>query len=180
MKSQSLKAGLAAFAAAVALMGVPAADAQAQELKIGFVNSDRVLREAVPAKAAQTRLEAEFSKRQKEGEEAANKLKAAADKLDKDAPTLSEAERSRRQRELVDQDRELQRKRREFQEDLNQRKNEELASVVERANKVVKQIYDTEKFDLILQGDVVIFASARIDITDKVIKALNAQGTPAK
>jgi outer membrane protein len=180
MKSQSLKAGLAAFAAAVALMGVPAADAQAQELKIGFVNSDRVLREAVPAKAAQTRLEAEFSKRQKEGEEAANKLKASADKLDKDAPTLSEAERSRRQRELVDQDRELQRKRREFQEDLNQRKNEELASVVERANKVVKQIYDTEKFDLILQGDVVIFASARIDITDKVIKALNAQGTPAK
>jgi outer membrane protein len=180
MKSQSLKAGLAAFAAAVALMGVPAADAQAQELKIGFVNSDRVLREAVPAKAAQTRLEAEFSKRQKEGEEAANKLKAAADKLDKDAPTLSEAERSRRRRELVDQDRELQRKRREFQEDLNQRKNEELASVVERANKVVKQIYDTEKFDLILQGDVVIFASARIDITDKVIKALNAQGTPAK
>jgi outer membrane protein len=180
MKSQSLKAGLAAFAAAAALMGMPAADAQAQELKIGFVNSDRVLREAVPAKAAQTRLEAEFSKRQKEGEDAANKLKASADKLDKDAPTLSEAERSRRQRELVDQDRELQRKRREFQEDLNQRKNEELASVVERANKVVKQIYDTEKFDLILQGDVVIFASARIDITDKVIKALNAQGTPAK
>jgi outer membrane protein len=180
MKSQSLKAGLAAFATAAVLMGVPTADAQAQELKVGFVNSDRVLREAVPAKAAQTRLEAEFSKRQKEGEDAASKLKAAADKLDKDAPTLSEAERGRRQRELVEQDRELQRKRREFQEDLNQRKNEELASVVERANKVVKQIYDTEKFDLILQGDVVIFASARIDITDKVIKALNAQGTPAK
>ena len=176
MKSFSLKAGVAKFAAAAALMLVAAAGAQAQELKIGFVNSDRVLREAVPAKAAQTRLEAEFSKRQKEGEDAANKLKAAADKLDKDAPTLSETERNRRQRELVDQDRELQRKRREFQEDLNQRKNEELASVVERANKVVKQIYDTEKFDLILQGDVVIFAGARVDITDKVIKALNAQG----
>jgi outer membrane protein len=159
-----------------ALLFVAVVGVQAQELKIGFVNSDRVLREATPAKAAQTRLEAEFSKRQKEGEDAAAKLKAAADKLDKDAPTLPEAERTRRQRDLVDQDRELQRKRREFQEDLNQRKNEELASVVERANKVVKQIYDSEKFDLILQGDVVIFASARVDITDKVIKALNAQG----
>ena len=170
-----LKAGIAKLAVASALTLAAVAGANAQEMKIGFVNSDRVLREATLAKAAQTRLETEFSKRQKEGEDAANKLKAAADKLDKDAPTLGEAERNRRQRDLVEQDRELQRKRREFQEDLNQRKNEELASVVERANKVVKQIYDTEKFDLILQGDVVVFASARVDITDKVIKALNAQ-----
>ena len=176
MKSSFLKGGVARFAAVAALALAAAAGAHAQEMKIGFVNSDRVLREATLAKAAQTRLETEFSKRQKEGEDAANKLKAAADKLDKDAPTLSEAARNRRQRDLVEQDRELQRKRREFQEDLNQRKNEELASVVERANKVVKQIYDTEKFDLILQGDVVVFASARVDITDKVIKALNAQG----
>ena len=175
MKSSSFKVSACKLATA-ALLLVAAVGAQAQEMKIGFVNSDRVLREATPAKAAQTRLEAEFSKRQKEGEDAANKLKAAADKLDKDAPTLPEAERGRRQRDLVEQDRELQRKRREFQEDLNQRKNEELASVVERANKVVKQIYDSEKFDLILQGDVVIFASSRVDITDKVIKALNAQG----
>ena len=152
------------------------AGASAQELKIGYVNSERVLREAIPAKAAQAKLEAEFSKRDKELADQGAKLKAAADKLDKDGPTLAESERSRRQRELVEQDRDLQRKRREFQEDLNQRKNEELASVVDRANKVVKQIYDTEKFDLILQGDVVIFASARVDITDKVIKALNAQG----
>lgn len=176
MKSSSLKAGVARVAVVAALTLLAAGATQAQEMKIGFVNSDRVLREATLAKAAQTRLETEFSKRQKEGEDAANKLKTAADKLDKDAPTLSEAERNRRQRDLVEQDRELQRKRREFQEDLNQRKNEELASVVERANKVVKQIYDTEKFDLILQGDVVVFASARVDITDKVIKALNAQG----
>jgi outer membrane protein len=175
MKSSSFKGGLARLATAVALALAVTAAAQAQEMKIGFVNSDRVLREATLAKAAQSRLETEFSKRQKEGEDAANKLKAAADKLDKDSPTLGEAERNRRQRELVDQDRELQRKRREFQEDLNQRRNEELASVVERANKVVKQIYDSEKYDLILQGDVVIFASQRVDITDKVIKALNAQ-----
>ena len=175
MKSLSLKSGAVKFAAIAAMALMVVAGAQAQELKIGFVNSDRVLREATLAKAAQTRLETEFSKRQKEGEDAASKLKVAADKLDKDSPTLGEAERNRRQRDLVEQDRELQRKRREFQEDLNQRKNEELASVVERANKVVKQIYDTEKFDLILQGDVVVFASSRVDITDKVIKSLNAQ-----
>ena len=171
-----MKLSLAKTAAAVAVLALAAAGAQAQELKIGYVNSDRVLRDAVPAKAAQAKLEAEFSKRDKELNDLAVRLKNAADKLEKDAPTLAESERNRRQRELVDQDREIQRKRREFQEDLNQRKNEELASVVERANKVVKQIYDSEKFDLILQGDVVIFASARVDITDKVIKALNAQG----
>jgi len=164
---------LAAFLAAA----VAGAQAQEGPLKIGYVNSDRVLRDATPAKAAQAKLEAEFSKRQKEGDDAAARLKAAAEKLDKDAPTLSEVERNRRQRELIDQDRELQRKRREFQEDLNQRKNEELASVVERANRVIKQIYETEKYDLILQGDAMVFVGPRIDITDKVIKALN---TPPK
>ncbi len=176
MTISTLTSRFARHLAAACVLAIAATGVQAQELKIGFVNSDRVLREATLAKAAQTRLEAEFSKRQKEGEDAANRLKVAADKLDKDSPTLAESERGRRQRDLVEQDRELQRKRREFQEDLNQRKNEELASVVERANKVVKQIYDSEKYDLILQGDVVIFAGPRVDITDKVIKALNAQG----
>ena len=150
----------------------------AQELKIGYVNSERVLREANPAKAAQAKLEAEFSKRERELTEAGGRLKAAADKLDKDAPTLAESERTRRQRELVEQDRDLQRKRREFQEDLNQRRNEELAGVVERANKVIKQIFDGEKYDLILQE--VVFAGPRIDITDKVIRVLNAAPAPGK
>jgi outer membrane protein len=159
---------------AAALLTAAAAGAGAQELKIGYVNSDRVLRDAVPAKAAQAKLEAEFSRREKDLTDLANRLKAASDKLDKDAPTLSEAERVRRQRELVDQDRELQRKRREFQEDLSQRKNEELGAVVERTNKVIKQIFETEKYDLILQEAV--FWSPKVDITDKVIKALNAQG----
>jgi outer membrane protein len=158
--------------AAVLVAGASAA-ASAQELKIGYVNSDRVLRDALPAKAAQAKLEAEFSKREKDLNELANKLKAASDRLDKDAPTLGEAERTRRQRELVDQDRELQRRRREFQEDLSQRKNEELATVVERTNRVIKQIFETEKYDLILQEAV--FWSPKVDITDKVIKALNAQ-----
>jgi outer membrane protein len=167
-----MKSVLVTLTSAVAL-ALAAPVAQAQELKIGYVNSDRVLRDAAPAKAAQAKLEAEFGKREKELNDAANKVKTAADKLDKDAPTLSEAERGRRQRELVEQDRDIQRKRREFQEDLNQRKNEELAAVVERANKVIKQIYEQEKYDLVLQDAV--FASTRVDITDKVIKLLNAQ-----
>ena len=158
--------------AITAAAGLLAGAANAQELKIGYVNSERVLREATPAKAAQTKLEGEFSKRERDLSDQAARLKAAADKLEKEAPTLSEAERNRRQRELVEQDRDLQRKRREFQEDLNQRKNEELAGVVERANRVIKQIFDQEKYDLILQE--VVFAGPRVDITDKVIKALNA------
>ncbi len=149
--------------------------AQAQELKIGYVNIDRVLRDAVPAKAAQSKLEQEFNRREKELNDAAQRLKSASDKFEKDAPTLAESERSRRQRDLVEQDREIKRKSREFQEDLSQRKNEELAGVLDRANKVVKQIFDQEKYDLILQEAV--FASPRLDITDRVIKAL---ATPAK
>jgi len=164
--------------ACAALIAFAALGAQAQELKIGYVNADRVLRDAAPAKAAQAKLEAEFGKREKELADMANKLKAAGEKLDKDAPTLSESERTRRQRELVEQNRDFDRKRREFQEDLTQRKNEELASVVERANKVMKQIFDTEKYDLIIQEAV--FAGPRIDITDKVIKALNAQSGNSK
>ena len=118
------------------------------------MNSERVMREAVPAKAAQAKLETEFSKREKDLTDLGARLKTAADKLEKEAPTLSETERSRRQRDLVEQDREFQRKRREFQEDLNTRKNEELAAVLERANKVIKQIFDQEKYDLIVQDAV--------------------------
>ena len=159
---------------AAAALATTAFAAQAQELKIGYVNSDRVLREAVPAKAAQAKLEAEFAKREKELTDVGNRLKAAGEKLDKDAPTLAESERNRRQRDLIDQDREFQRKRREFQEDLNERRNAELAGVIERANRAIKVIFETEKYDLILQEAV--FWSPKVDITDKVIKALNAQG----
>ena len=157
---------------ALALATTPAL---AQELKLGYVNSERVLRDSAPAKAAQAKLEAEFGRRERELNDIRNRLKAAADKFEKDSPTLPESEKTRRQRELVDQERDLQRKQREFQEDLNQRKNEELAAVVERANRVIRQIFETEKYDAILQE--VVFAGPRVDITDKVIRALNA---PAK
>lgn len=173
-----MKTFLKHVAAASACLLVLASGAQAQELKIGYVNSERVLRESQPARSAQSKLEAEFGRRERELNDQATRLKAAADRLDKEAPTLSEAERNRRQRDLVEQDRDLQRKRREFQEDLNQRKNEELSGVVERANRVIKQIFDNEKFDLILQE--VVFAGPRVDITDKVIRALDAPGAATK
>lgn len=159
--------------ALAASMMLATAAVQAQELKIGYVNSERVLREANLAKAAQIKLETEFGKREKDLRDLETKLRGAAEKLEKDAPTLSEAERSRRQRDVVEQERDLQRKRREWQEDLTQRKNEELSVVVEKANKVIKQIFDAEKYDLILQD--AIHYSARVDITKKVIDTLNAQ-----
>jgi len=102
----------------------------------------------------------------------ANQLKTLSDKFEREAPTLAESQRNARQKQLVDQDRDFQRKRREFQEDLNARKNEELQQVIERANKVVKTLAETEKYDLILQESV--YVNPKHDITDKVIKALNA------
>ncbi len=146
--------------------------AQAQEFRIGFVNTDRIFKEAATAKAAQTKLEQEFSKREKELVDMGVSIKAMADKLERDAPTLAESQRVNRQKQLVEQDRDFQRKRREFQEDLNSRKNEELQMVLERANRVVKQVAEAEKYDLVLQDAVYI--NPKHDITDKVIKALNA------
>lgn len=135
------------------------------------MNTDRIFREASAAKAAQAKLEQEFSKREKDLVDQGNSLKNASDKFEREATTMSESQRASRQRQLVDQDREFQRKRREFQEDLNARKNEELATVLDRANKVVKQVAETEKYDVILQEAVYI--NPKFDITDKVIKALN-------
>jgi len=146
--------------------------ASSQDFKVGVVNLDRIFREANSAKAAQTKLEQEFSKREKELGDLGTQLKTASDKFEREAPTLAESQRTSRQRQLVDQDRVFQTKRREFQEDLNTRKNEELQTVIERANKVVKTLAETEKYDLILQESV--YVNPAHDITDKVIKALNA------
>ena len=146
--------------------------AQAEEFRVGFINTDRIFREANTAKVAQSKLEQEFSKREKELVELGNSLKVNSEKLERDSPTLSETQKTTRQRQLTDQDREFQRKRREFQEDLNARKNEELQQVLEKANKVVKQVAEAEKYDLILQEAVYI--NPKHDITEKVIKVINS------
>lgn len=145
--------------------------ASAAELRIGFVNTDRIFKEAATAKAAQSKLEQEFSRREREVEGLGAQLKSASEKLEKEAPTLSDSQRAARQRQLVELDREFQRKRREFQEDLAQRKNEELQLVLERANRVIKQVAESEKYDLIMQEAV--YVNPKLDITDKVLSGLN-------
>ncbi len=148
------------------------APAFAEDFRVGFVNTDRIFREANSAKAAQSKLEQEFARREKELNDMGGTLKTASDRFEREAPTLSETQRQQRQRQLVDQNREFERKRREFQEDLGARRNEELQAVLERANRVVKQVAEAEKYDLVLQEAVYI--NPKHDITDKVIKALNA------
>jgi outer membrane protein len=151
------------------LAAVPAA-AQA-EGRIGFVNLDRILRDAAPAVRAQKKIEGEFSKREQELAKLAEGLKRMQEQLEKNAVTMSEGDRRTKEREFNDQSREFQRKQREFREDLNQRRNEELAGVLDRANRAVRQIAEQEKFDIIFQEAV--YASPRIDITEKVIKLLD-------
>lgn len=162
------------FSATVFVLGATIAHAQvkAQELKIGLVNSERILREANLARQAEARLTQEFERRDKELQEMAARLKSLAERLEKDGAVLAESERNRRQREVAELDRDLQRKQREFREDLNLRRNEEFAQIQERAQRIIRQIAEAEKFDLIVQEAV--FFSARVDITEKVIRALNA------
>jgi len=148
------------------------------ENRIGFVNTERILRDAAPAVRAQKKIEAEFSKRDQEMARVAAQLKHMQDELEKNAITLSESARRSKEREFADLSREFQRKQREFREDLNQRRNEELAQVVEQANRVIRQIAEQEKYDIIFQDAV--YANPRIDITDRVIKTLEGRPAEAK
>jgi outer membrane protein len=145
--------------------------AHAVDAKIGFVTTERILREANLVKVASAKIEQEFSRRDKDIQEMGARLKSLSEKFDKDGPTLSESERLKRQRELIELDKDVQRKQREFREDFNQRQNEERAMIFERASKVIKQIAESEKYDIILQD--AIYWSPSVDITDKVLKALN-------
>ena len=162
--------------APLALAQAPAAPSPVA-MKIGYVNTERILRDAAPAVRAQRKIEAEFQKRDQELARVADQLKKMQDDIEKNSVTMSESQRRNREREFGELNRDFQRKQREFREDLNQRRNEELAQVVEQANRVITQIAEQEKFDLILQDAV--YRSPRIDITDKVIKALESK-LPAK
>jgi outer membrane protein len=160
-----------AAVAAFALLALGAGGAVAAEYKVGFVNTERLFREAAPAKRAQLKLEKEFAARDAEIQKLGKQVRDLQAQVEKDGATMAETERRNRERDLANLTRDLQRAQREFREDLNLRRNEELASVQERANKVIQQMAEAEKFDLILQ-DPVVYASQRIDITEKVIKAL--------
>jgi len=150
-----------------------AAPAHADEMRIGFVNAERIMQEATFAKAASTKLEQEFAKRKKELDDMRARLQSTSDKYDKDAPLLTDSDRIKRQREMVDMERDLERKQREAQEDYNQRRNEELAMVNDRVRKAINQIATSEKYDIVLEEALALYLSQRVDITDKVLKALN-------
>ena len=154
---------------AVALIGI--SQAAVADTKIGFVNSDRVMREAAPAVRAQQRLEKEFEKRDQELQRIARDLKSMQEDLERNGPTMADGDRRNKERALNELNRDFQRKQREFREDLNQRRNEELASVLDKANRTVKERAEQENYDISFQEAV--YANPRIDLTDKVIKALS-------
>ncbi len=150
-------------------LALTAFSAQA-EMRIGFVNGQRVINESPQAAKAKKKLEKEFEERDQELQKMAKQLQTLQESLEKNGVTMAETDRHNKEREFGDLNRDFQRKQREFREDLNLRQNEEMAAIYDRVNKVIKQIAEAEKYDLILQEAV--YVSPRIDVTEKVIKAL--------
>ena len=164
----------AATLAAVVFSEAQAAQAApGAELKIGFIDADRINRGSVPAERATKKLEKEFAPREQELRRIEGQIKSLQGQLEKDGLTMSDSDRRTKETELGRQTREYQRLQREFREDLNLRRNEELAALFERANRVIKQVAESEKYDLIVQEAV--YRSPRIDITEKVLKALASE-----
>lgn len=143
----------------------------AAELKIGFVNTERVFRDSQQALKAQKKLEKEFQTREQDIQKMIKQARDQQTFLEKEGLTLSEADRTKKQRDLANLSRELQHAQREFREDLNQRRNEEFAGVQERARKAIIEIAEKEKYDLIVEN--VVFASPRVDITERILKTLD-------
>ncbi len=151
-------------------LALPAA-AQTADMKVGFVNTEKVFRDSQLAVKAQKKLEKEFQAREQDIQKMVKQARDLQAYLEKEGLTLAEAERTKKQKELANLSRDLQHDQREFREDLNQRKNEEFASVQDRARKAILEIAEKEKFDLILEN--VVYASTRVDITDRVLKSLD-------
>jgi len=146
------------------------AGAEAADMKIGFVDVERIRRESAPAEAASKKLEKEFAPRAQDLQRREAQIKSLQSGLEKEAMTMAETERRGKEQELQRMTVDFQRMQREYREDINLRRNQELATLFERADKVIKTIAEAEKFDLIVQEAV--FRSSRIDITDRVLKAL--------
>jgi len=156
----------------ITLQHAHAAD-PAPSLKVGVVNTERIMRESAPADRVKKKMEKEFEGRVQELQKMEKQAKELQTKIEKDGVTMSESDRQGKERELGALTRELQRKNRELQEDLNRRRNEELSGLLDQINKVIKKMAESEKYDLILQDAV--YHSPRIDMTDKVLKALAAE-----
>ncbi len=156
----------------VALMAsLPVSYASAVDLKIGYVNIQRIFRDAPAAVKAGKKIETEFSQRDQDLQRIAKQLQAMQEALEKNAVTMTESERRTKEKDLGELSRDFQRKQREFREDLNLRQNEENAAIIEKANKAIKQLAEVEKYDLIVQD--IVWVNPKLDITEKVIKALS-------
>ena len=143
------------------------------DTKIGFVNTEKLLREAPLSVAAQKKLEREFAARDQELQKLAKQARDLQLQLDKDGVTMSDSERKVKERDLGNLNRDLQRQGREFREDLNLRRNEELGQIQERARKAIQEIARAEKFDLVVEQAV--YVDPKNDITDRVMKALGGK-----
>lgn len=151
-------------------LALPAA-AQTADLKIGFVNTEKVFRDSQLAIKAQKKLEKEFQGRERDIQKMVKQGKDLQAMLEKEGLTMSEADRNKKQKDLANLSRDIQHAQREFREDLNQRKNEEFSAVQDKARKAIMEIAEKEKFDLILE--TVVYASPKVDVTDRVLKALD-------
>ena len=147
-----------------------AATVTAADLKIGFIDQERITRESTPADRASKQLEKEFAPRAQELQRREAQIKTLQGQIEKDALTMGESERRTREQELGRLTLDFQRMQREYREDLNLRRNQELGALFERANRIIRQIAETEKYDIIFQEAV--YRNPKIDITDKVLKAL--------
>ncbi|MDP1733638.1 MAG: OmpH family outer membrane protein [Sulfuritalea sp.] len=154
--------------AGIALLSLSAA--VLADSKIGAINVQKILADAPQAAKAKKKIEKDFEKRDQDLQRIAKQLQGMQENIDKNAVTMAESERRTKEREFGELNRDFQRKQREFREDLSQRQNEEMAAIFERVNKIIKQIAEAEKYDIIFQEAAYI--SPRVDITDKVIKAL--------
>ena len=143
----------------------------AADLKIGYVQVDKILQEAPQTAESGKKLEKEFSPRSADLDKMQKQIRDIEASLDKEGVTMSEADRRAKERDASNQKIEFQRKQRELREDINIRKNEELASLQDRINKAVQTVSETENYDLVVYSGVA-YASKKIDITDKVLKLL--------
>ena len=168
MNTRKLKIWIVQFISI--LLAVAFSQTFAEDFRVGVVDTERILRESVPALKAEKRIEKEFASRDQEIKKISQQAKDIQISLDKEGMTLPDVERRNKERELDNLNVNLQRMQREFREDLNLRKNEELVVVLGEANKAIQQIAENEKYDLVLQEAV--YRNPKIDITEKVLKYL--------
>lgn len=165
----------------LALVCAIALPANAQQLKIGVVNIPVLMERAPQTKAAMDALQEEFALRQREFLAKQKEFEELTAKVQKDVAVMGETERRNAEKNLRDLQREVTRLQSEFREDLNLRQNEELGLLQRSILKEVQDYAAQEGYDLIV-GDGVLFASGTVNITEEVLRAVEAnfQATGAR